>query len=116
MMSRGSRVVVVRVKCLESKAAALDLVAVDTGVELLEVGLVFAWDEGVGDLDGFPDSHVGGDSADLAGNAFHAALALDDGVVDVGDALKEGVGGVDLFGGISLPSDGGKRNIGWEEE
>ncbi len=50
-------------------------------------------------LDSFPDSHVGGDSADLAGNAFHAALALDDGVVDVGDALKEGVGGVDLCSG-----------------
>lgn len=47
-------------------------------------------------LDGFPDSHVGSDSTDLAGNAFHAALALDDGVVDVGDALKEGVGWVDL--------------------
>jgi hypothetical protein len=49
MMSRGSRVIVGRVKCLESKAAALDLVAADTGVELLEVGLVLAGDEGVGD-------------------------------------------------------------------
>ena len=33
--------------CLEGEGSALDLLAVASGRELLEVGLVLAWDEGV---------------------------------------------------------------------
>jgi hypothetical protein len=36
-------------ECLEGEGSALDLLAVASGVELLEVGLVLAGDEGIGE-------------------------------------------------------------------
>ncbi len=37
---------------------------------------------------GLPDSHISSHASDLAGNPLHASLALEDGVVDVVDALN----------------------------
>jgi len=101
---------------LEGESTALDLLAVASGVELLEVGLVLAGDEGIGEPGGLPDSHISSHASNLASDPLHAGLALEDGVVDVVDALNHVVHWVHFFGNISLPSDGGKRNIGGEEE
>ena len=37
---------------------------------------------------GLPDSHISSHASDLAGDPLHAGLALEDGVVDVVDALN----------------------------
>lgn len=113
---RGLGVFVAWATALEGEATALDLVAVGSGVELLEVLLVLAGDEGIGKPGSLSDANISGEATDLAGDPLHAAFALKNGVVDIVDTLNQVVHWVNLFGDITLPSDGGQRHIGWEEE
>ena len=106
------------------EGAALDLVAVLAGGELLVVGLVLAGHEGGSNpkskksrqcqsrprvkrcrsaralenlLDGGSvEANISGEASDLAGNSLHAFLAGDDRAVDVIDALDNIVHGVDI--------------------
>jgi len=99
------------------EGATLDLVAVGGVAKSLDVLLVLGGgDKGGSSYKALVDSGVAGHASDLAGDALHALLGLNNGLVHILDPVNNGVGLTDVVIGISLPSDGGEGDIGGEEE
>lgn len=99
-------VVLVVAKTSLGEGAALDLLAVLAALELLVVSLVLGRHESLSKLGHWAlgQSNVLGKASNLASNPLHALFALDNGGVDVVDALSHVGHGVEIILSMSLPA------------
>jgi len=101
-----------------SEGAALDLVAVLAGGELLVVGLVLAGDESFGKLESraLGQTNIASKGTDFTGDFLHALFALNNCGVDFIDTFNNIGPGVYIIFSMTLPSHTAERDKGGEEE
>jgi hypothetical protein len=100
-----------------SEGAALDLVAVLSGNELLVVGLVFAGHESFGKLKSraLGQTNIASKGTNFTGNFLHALFALNNCGVDFVNTF-DNIGPGIFITGMTLPSNGAEGYKGWEKE
>jgi hypothetical protein len=101
-----------------SEGAALDLVAVLAGGELLVVGLVLAGDESFGKLESraLGQTNITSEGTDFTGDFLHALFALNNCGVDFIDTFNNIGPGVYIIFSMTFPSHGWEWDKGGEEE